>query len=735
MGPLQGFVHPGLLGLAALAVVPLLIHLLRRRKPRALEWGAMRLVRLAHERTRRRTNLENLLLLLLRMAAVAACALLVARPLLRDDALPGVLDAPRRDVVLVLDASASMQQHSGGESLFAQAVSAAERELAGLSEQRGDRAVLIIAGESARLLAERSLGEVRAALAGELAAEDGLADYAGACALVGRWLERRDKFDARHTPELHLFTDLQHSGLSTREFSTALDALAPHGVSVRVHGAAGPQQPEDLAVDAPRVLVPHPRPGVPFPVEVGVRNQGSHAATARIALFVAGEKIGSEALSIDGGGSARARFEARVATSGEALIEARLEADAFRLDDASGTVVEIAAALDVLLVSGELDADLERDPSAYLQAALGSTSGAETPLSDAALFDARVVGGAELDAPDVDLLRPDIVWLADVASLSATAAARLRARIDAGASLVISLGPRTDASAWAAWSSDEDGAFGPQSLLPARLDGKRELAARAPGYFRAATIDAEHAALSFFADERWRPLFCELPYRGFFASTPARDARVLASFDDPSASPLLIEYQLPRTSVFLWTSSFERSWSRLPDSPRTLIPLLQEWLLTAAGPAREPRRAVVGAQLVAELRGFPREPAWRDPSDRAVALAGPVAEVASNLWRVECAERARRVGAWRLLRADAPPRNYWIELPAAERDLARVDPADLSLLHPLLQPAAPAGTDADAAGGAPSAQHTEWWRLCAWLVLALLAAESLWAARLGSRRA
>ncbi|TAJ02724.1 MAG: hypothetical protein EPO68_17895 [Planctomycetota bacterium] len=734
MGPLQGFVHPGLLGLAALAVVPLLIHLLRRRKPRTLEWGAMRLVRLAHERTRRRTNFENLLLLLLRMAAVAAGALLIARPLLRDDALPGVLDAPRRDVVLLLDASASMQQLAGGESAFSRALREAERELGTLRDERGDRAVLIVAGEQAQLLAERSLGEVRAALAGDLAAEDGTADYAGACALVGRWLERRSELDARHAPELHLYTDLQHSGLSTREFGAALDALAPYGVALQVHSVAGTERPDDLAVEAPRVLVPHPRPGVPFPVEVDVHNAGARPATARIALFVGGEKVGSEALAVDGGARTRARFEARVAASGEVLVEARLEGDAYPLDDASGSVIEVAAPLDVLLVSGELDADLERDPSAYLQAALGSTGGAETPLSDAALFDARVVGSAELDSPDVDLARPDVVWLVDLPSLSANAAARLRARLDAGAPLVISLGPRSEPSAWAAWSCAEDGAFGPQALLPARLDGRRELADRAPGYFRAATIDAEHPALSFFADERWRPLFCELPYRGFVASTPARDARVLARFDDPSASPLLVELPLARTSVYLWTSSFDRAWSRLPDSPRTLIPLLQEWLLGAADPTRAPRRAVVGATLFAELRGFPREPSWRAPDDRTVPLAGPVQEVAANLWRVECGERARRVGAWRLVCADAPPRHWWIELPQVERDLARIDARDLPLVHPLLRAAVEtAAPDADATDGAP-ARHAEWWRLCVWLVLALLVAESLWAARIGSRR-
>ena len=67
----DGFVHPGLVIGAALAAVPLLIHLLNRQRFKPLSWAAMRFVEAAWRKTRRRARLENLLLLLLRMAAIA----------------------------------------------------------------------------------------------------------------------------------------------------------------------------------------------------------------------------------------------------------------------------------------------------------------------------------------------------------------------------------------------------------------------------------------------------------------------------------------------------------------------------------------------------------------------------------------------------------------------------------------------------------------------------------------
>ena len=61
----QGFVHPAAGGFGALlAAVPLIIHLLNRQRHKPLEWAAMRFVLAAYKKTRRRAQLENLLLLL-----------------------------------------------------------------------------------------------------------------------------------------------------------------------------------------------------------------------------------------------------------------------------------------------------------------------------------------------------------------------------------------------------------------------------------------------------------------------------------------------------------------------------------------------------------------------------------------------------------------------------------------------------------------------------------------------
>ena len=77
------FLTPMLLGGAALVAVPIVLHLIMRRKPVKREFPALRFLRQKAVATRRRLRLSHLFLLLLRMAALALLAVALARPVLR----------------------------------------------------------------------------------------------------------------------------------------------------------------------------------------------------------------------------------------------------------------------------------------------------------------------------------------------------------------------------------------------------------------------------------------------------------------------------------------------------------------------------------------------------------------------------------------------------------------------------------------------------------------------------
>src|ERR1700757_4810910 len=103
----MGFGFPlMLLGLAGVAI-PVIIHLLNRRRYDVVDWGAMQFLQVS-ETTRRRLLIEELLLMLLRMGLIALLVLALAAPHATSSFFANIGGRPNRDVVLVFDGSYSM---------------------------------------------------------------------------------------------------------------------------------------------------------------------------------------------------------------------------------------------------------------------------------------------------------------------------------------------------------------------------------------------------------------------------------------------------------------------------------------------------------------------------------------------------------------------------------------------------------------------------------------------------
>ncbi len=73
-------VHASLLWGLALLSVPVLIHLINRLRHRRVGWAAMEFLLVSQKRSRTWIMLKQLLLLLLRIGAVAAIVLMLAQP-------------------------------------------------------------------------------------------------------------------------------------------------------------------------------------------------------------------------------------------------------------------------------------------------------------------------------------------------------------------------------------------------------------------------------------------------------------------------------------------------------------------------------------------------------------------------------------------------------------------------------------------------------------------------------
>lgn len=103
----MSFLNGILLAGAAAFLIPLLIHLLNKRRVQTVRWGAMHLLQEVLKQRKRRFRIEQWLLLMTRIAIPIVLALCLARPVM--SALNQIPGFGKTSAALVLDDSFSMR--------------------------------------------------------------------------------------------------------------------------------------------------------------------------------------------------------------------------------------------------------------------------------------------------------------------------------------------------------------------------------------------------------------------------------------------------------------------------------------------------------------------------------------------------------------------------------------------------------------------------------------------------
>jgi len=109
----MAFLQPALLYALPAVLIPLIIHLLHRRRFQEKSWGAMRFLREALQEKRGRRKVRHWIVLTIRMLAVAMLVLAMSRPLI-GGWLAGWIGSGDRSITLVVDRSASMERKLPG---------------------------------------------------------------------------------------------------------------------------------------------------------------------------------------------------------------------------------------------------------------------------------------------------------------------------------------------------------------------------------------------------------------------------------------------------------------------------------------------------------------------------------------------------------------------------------------------------------------------------------------------
>ncbi len=540
-----------LAGLAAIAV-PILVHLVHRERSVSERFPSAMFLRREPYRAMARQQLRHLFLFAMRVLAIALLAFAFSRPFFTG-AVPVAVAAPSgKDVAILLDRSASMAY---GER-WSMARAGIERTLSALGGD--DRVSLIVfdtrAVQVAALSGDRDA--VRRALATERISTRSTR-YVPALQLGKRVLAE----GGRAQRELVLVSDFQRSGWDVRdnqvlaggEKVTSIDVsgedvtnMAWRGVSVERDSAA--------SSEAVRVIG-------------RVANAGAARRGVRVTLAIGPREVAEQRVDLPADGGATVTFTGlRVAA---AANEARvvLHGDSYTLDDTLRLLLERPRRVTVLVVEPP-----GGDRAFFLREALA--------LGASPSFDVRQRARTALGAGD--FVDPDVVVLHDSGWPEGPAATRLRDRVANGAGLIIALGDRVGADAWAA---------APRDVLPVPISAPTDRSAGRGGTL--GWIDRTHAALETFAGSRSG----DLSAARFVRYRPVADTlggRVIARFDDGAAA--LVERGVGRGRVLTWGTGFGLEWSDFPRQP-VFLPFVHELMRYAAG-YRAPRVAQVVGDVV-----------------------------------------------------------------------------------------------------------------------------------------
>jgi hypothetical protein len=579
------FANPGLLLGMAAAAIPILIHLLNRRKFRELRWAAMQFLLAAIRKNQRRIRIEQWLLLAIRTLLVLAIVAAMAKPFL--ESFGNVITGRRTHRVLVLDGSLSMGYSTGGVSRFDQAKALAAQIVK--DSRQGDAISVVLMGQPPRVIIgdpSPNLTEVQKEIA-ELSLPHGATD-------LGATFETIDRvFDVSPIPqkEMIFLTDMQKTSWSRPAAASSdaldralarLEARRPRSVIIDL-GREGSENRAitDLCVETPVVTA-----GSSVAIRAVLRNFGPSRADGVLVRLTLDDRVSSEqSVELPVGEDVPVLFNQQFSTSGDHALEVSMDNDPLPLDDRRTLVVPVRESLAVLLVDGHFKSEPFQAETDYLAQALAPSEGSP---GQPALIRCEVVAESQLARRD--LAACDVVAICNLAQFTPAEVAALEAFLEQGGGLVIFGGDQVMAENYNRLLYAEG-----KGLLPASIGPSVGDAAKKEAAFAFNPLGYRHPLLAEFrgeSDSVTAGLTRALSWQYHRLALPASStAQVALAFD--TGDPAVVEAPRRRGKVILVATSADAGWTTWPMHA-SYPPIMQRMVLEAASGRLAERNIRVG---------------------------------------------------------------------------------------------------------------------------------------------
>jgi hypothetical protein len=579
------FVHPWLLLGALAALVPLLIHLFDRRRPRPHAFGAISFVLRSQRRTASRLKLKRLILYLLRTSILVAVPIALARPEFRRRAEAAAAPRGPAATSIILDASFSMR-FVDSVSLFERGRQMARDALRELLPD--EPANVLICGLAPPPPAAPTFdrGQLRA-MVDAATPSYGPADLNRCLELAAHSLEDNPISGKR----LVVISDLTANAL--RLDLPPPTVKGPKGESLRpevvIRDAANGRQflPNravvDLKIEPALQLGPKS-----FQFTFTIRNFSPEPVKdLEASLRIAGQMVAKGFLDIPANGAAQKTLSHRFTSGGTMVGEIVISGDGLAADDRRPFVLAVPKELRALVVNGAPSTVRYKDEAFFVEAALSAPG---SPMR------------ATVMDPEAAFREPfeqqDLILLLNAGAPSPEVSRRLVDFVHKGGGLFISVGDHVDPEAYNQAFVD----LLPRPLRLVKTSADPEDANAEKRAAKLGQVAVDHPLFSLFTGRAREGLMSARFYRyilleGGSAAGKGKSSEVLATYED--GAPAVAVARKGQGRVLLYTSTVNREWSDFPIRT-SFLPLMQRAsaFLCGALEEREEVRARVGESIV-----------------------------------------------------------------------------------------------------------------------------------------
>ena len=570
------FLFPLFLAGAATAAIPIIIHLIHKKRAPEVPFSTLRFLKICNMKTSRRKRIEDLILLLMRVLILSILAFALARPIIKSSAF----GTRQRDIVLVVDNSMSMACRHQGVERYDEAREAAHEIL---KDARDDLVALVFT--SGREAA------VKRGLTGKLDTLDVLlaeSKVSGQESSIPKAImQARDILDEAKTAtgEIYVIGDNQRlsweAALPGKKNTKLAAPIIVYNCGREDFRNIGIMK-IDFGTTAKVV-------GSPVDVMVTIYNSGQTTEQAALSLYIERQKVLQKTVELAGGASTDVLFQQVFDTPGLVEGSVELSEDSLDADNYGYFVLNVAHQLRILIVKGTESDVAYLSPDFYLGFALNPK---EEPERSRYALQPRTINLSQLPSENVGDY--GLIFVVDAEALSINEALILQEYAAGGASVIFVMGG-------AVRTEKYNEVFNQIRTTDVLLPGRLKVAVKKDGgrgsFWSISYVDFEH------------PFFAPFKSIGMDAFDPVhiyehvpmdleKSARALVGLE--GGDPLFVEKNYGKGKVFLLTSSLDGTWNNLPLA-KIFLPMVQSMAFNLAGQETVAASYTEGEEVVIEF--------------------------------------------------------------------------------------------------------------------------------------